>query len=539
MSEIEKLMLDFSENYMEKLFYFCLRKCGNDHDAEDLTQDIALAVITELRRGAVPESFSAWVWQIARNLYSKWADRKHKRAKFEDTTDISDLELSDGTTLENEYIHKEDLSLLRRELAFISSEYRNVVVAHYIEDRSVGMIAERMSLPVGTVKSKLFRARNILKEGMKMAREFGALSYNPEDIAIINSGGFGSYGEPWSILNHRIYKNILIAAYRTPSTAEELAIELGVALPYMEDELEFLVKSTLMKKNGNKYETSFFIVSTAAQDKIYLHLSKLAPELTNAITAAVEYRTKCLDENGYKWHGGYQAYDDMKWMLLMRAVDRIAWDICVDTEPAKRPHGGHWNILGMELKPSEIERPDFVGLHGCTNNINYGQFKFNYKEINRQTPDHLNDKESTALLAVANGNTKSVSEEALEKLAKYGYIEKAKKGYVPRIAVLYGNDITAGLTNKQRTEYERLVSVARDIAKQHYDHCREVICSEVPDFMKDNTNQINFACNTVLRLRDGVFAEALRNGYIYYNDGENEARDRMLGAFIVVETPHK
>ncbi len=534
MSDTEKLMHDFSENYMEKVFYFCLRKCGNDHDAEDLTQDIALAVISELRRGVVPESFPAWVWQIARNLYSKWADRKHKRSNFEVNTDISDLELSDDTSPENEYIRKEDLSSLRRELAFISSEYRNVVVAYYIEDMSVGMIAERLSLPVGTVKSKLFRARNILKEGMNMAREFGALSYNPEDIAIINSGGFGYYGEPWTILDHKLNKNILIAAYRTPSTAEELAVELGVALPYMEDELNFLVKSTLMKKNGNKYETSFFIVSTAAQDRIYLHLSQIAPKLTKAIADAIEYRTERLNENSYKWHGGYQAYDDMKWMLLMREVDRIGRGIGAKTEPSKRPHGGHWNILGLEMRASEVKRPDFVGQHGGNNDIDFGQFKFYYKEINRQTPDQLNDKESTALLAVVNSNYKSISAEALEKLAKYGYIEKAKKGYVPRLAVLYG-DPADGLSDEQKAEYDRLVSVARDIAKEHYDFCREVICGEIPDFMKDNTNQINFACNTVKALREGVFAEAISNGYLTYNGGENEARDRMLGAFIVVD----
>ncbi len=206
MNSTDTLMAKFAESYMEKVFYFCLRKTGDEHEAEDLTSDISLAVFSELRRGVVPESFSGWVWQIARNRYAKWVDVKHKRSEFETVTDISDLVLTDGTSLESEYIQKEDLSLLRRELAFISSEYRNVIVAYYIGDRSVRDIAASLSLPVGTVKSKLFRARNILKEGMNMAREFGALSYKPEDIAIINSGGFGYYGEPWSIIDHKLNK---------------------------------------------------------------------------------------------------------------------------------------------------------------------------------------------------------------------------------------------------------------------------------------------------------------------------------------------
>ncbi len=67
MSECERLMNDLSENYMGKIFYFCLRKTGDEYSAEDLTQDIALSVLSELRRGVIPYSFSAYVWQIARN----------------------------------------------------------------------------------------------------------------------------------------------------------------------------------------------------------------------------------------------------------------------------------------------------------------------------------------------------------------------------------------------------------------------------------------------------------------------------------------
>ena len=81
----------------------------------------------------------------------------------------------------------------------------------------------------------------------------------------------------------------MLAAYRTPATAEELAMEVGVALPYMEEELRGLVDATLMKKNGNKYQTNFFIVSADAQEKINVHLRAITPELTRAVISAMEY----------------------------------------------------------------------------------------------------------------------------------------------------------------------------------------------------------------------------------------------------------
>ncbi len=57
----DRLIKEFAENYMEKLFYFCLKKTGSHIEAEDLTQDIALQIITALNKSTIPTSFSAWV----------------------------------------------------------------------------------------------------------------------------------------------------------------------------------------------------------------------------------------------------------------------------------------------------------------------------------------------------------------------------------------------------------------------------------------------------------------------------------------------
>ena len=185
----EVLMKEFAENYMEPLYYFCLKKTGDSYEAEDLTQDIALNILTAINGGVIPESFSGWVWQIARNRYSRWATRKHKQSDSVTGSDIADFEIADeNDDILGEMIHAEDLALLRRELAFISGEYRNIVTAFYLEDRSIRDIAATLSLPESAVKQRLYRARKILKEGMNMAREFGKKSYKPEDVSFTSSG---------------------------------------------------------------------------------------------------------------------------------------------------------------------------------------------------------------------------------------------------------------------------------------------------------------------------------------------------------------
>lgn len=192
----EMLISEFTKNYVEKLFYFCLKKTGNQYEAEDLTSDITLNIIKELRKGTVPMNFSAWVFQIARNRYSVWADNKHKKSEAVSGADLADFEIEDEqNTPEADFVQKEELALLRRELAFISSDYRNIIVAYYIEDRKAKDIAASLAIPEGTVKTKLFRARTILKEGMIMAREFGIKSYKPENVYFTASGDM-SKGDP-------------------------------------------------------------------------------------------------------------------------------------------------------------------------------------------------------------------------------------------------------------------------------------------------------------------------------------------------------
>ena len=199
----EKLAEEFVEQYMEKLFYVCLKKTGDSHEAEDLTQDIALQVLTALQGGIEPRNFSAWVWQIARNRYSVWADCKHRRVEHELDCAPEECEIEDESArLPETMIHNENLSVLRRELAFIRSDYRDIVVAHYIDGKSLREIAEGLSLPESTVKQRLYRARNLLKEGMDMAREFGVRSYKPEQITFVMNGRDGKKGQPWSIIMH-------------------------------------------------------------------------------------------------------------------------------------------------------------------------------------------------------------------------------------------------------------------------------------------------------------------------------------------------
>ncbi len=546
----DRLIGEFTENYMEKIFYFCLKKTGNHYEAEDLTQDIALQIITSLHSGTIPTSFSGWVWQIARNRYSVWAKAKHNRNESVTDSDISDYEIEDKSkNMLDEMICAEQMALLRRELAFIKRDYRNIVITYYTESKNVSEIAESLSLSVNTVKSRLLRAREILKEGMNMAREFGKLSYNPENIAFVMNGMIGKSGEPWNYISRLLCKNILLAAYRFPSTAEELAMEVGVALPYMEEELSELVEATLMKKNGNKYETNIFIVSKEAQNKIYAHLRSITPELTKAVIEAMEYDIKWRNNNYPEWHEGYQPFEDMKWALLMTETDTInSYTLKPFNKNVSdfanigpwghtlRPNGGEWDLLGMENYHGE--KPDFVGLSGCVSNpdekdlpeIWFRQYKFGFGNIANRTPAFLNYADGQAMVAVAECKSGEADKTILKRLESYGYIKNTDDGYIPTIMIMY-RDKLRKMPRDVYLEYQSLRCKAAEIATRHYLFCREQIYKEIPDFLKNDDFQIAHACANIFDIRGAVLEEAIRQGYLTF-DKDNDKQ--MLGAYLVI-----
>ncbi len=343
------LLNTLAHDYTDRLFYFCLRKTGNSFEAENLTSDILLNVITSLQNGSEPQNFEAWFWQIARNRYCRWAKQKQESRGLVADFDIGDCEIPDeGTSVEAQVIKSEELSLLRRELAFVSAEYRDIVVAYYIKDMKIKDIAARLSLPENTVKSKLLRARKILKEGMNMAREFGVRSYNPENVDFAASGQQPS-GLPWKAVQRILPKNILLELDNNPLTLEQLAIECGVATPYMEEEVELLLKATLLKKIGEKYVTNIFIANKECQFNIWKAQREHSKERSEMIDKIVSDSLLKFRELGIVKNG--MSDNDLKWWAVIFAVDCFveSLDVYNIYYPEKRANGETWGFMGFEM----------------------------------------------------------------------------------------------------------------------------------------------------------------------------------------------
>ncbi len=526
----DRLIGEFVESYMEKLFYFCLKKTGDHYEAEDLTQDIALQIITSLHGGTIPTSFSGWVWQIARNRYSLWAARKHNRNESVTGSDIGDYEIEDESdNILGEMIHAEEMSLLRRELAFIKSDYRDIVVAYYIGNKSVRQIASALSLPENTVKSRLFRAREILKEGMDMAREFGVRSYKPEEVDFSNNCSRpGDKNQPYSVMEHKLYQNIMLEAYGSPSTAEELSIELGVALPYMENELEWLTRETFLIKTDNKYQTAFPIISRQAQEQTHIACLTAAPSITKALITFIDRLNDAFVAQNKSFYGSYIDYESAKWSLLM-----LTFDYFMHRKPkirnwTSRPDNGFWDMIGYQH--CNINEPRFVGNHGS--NYGFQHFRYEFDGISSRTPSFLTDEESKILFDIASGNkTEEHSIEIIEKLSDYGYLKKAEDSYIPAFVILNMEEIKNTVKSMDENTVAELTELSehvKELMKSLYDEVDKIVCGDLPAVFSEDIFQRRLAVSACYFRRGYVMSEALNSGYLLPADKVSKA----IGAYI-------
>jgi hypothetical protein len=424
--------------------------------------------------------------------------------------------------------------VLRRELAFIRADYRKVLVAFYIDDKSLPSIAKELSLPLGTVKTRFIKAREILKEGMDMAREFGKLSYRPENISFVNYVPTpGKRNEPWSLFEKLLPKNILLAAYRNPMTAEELSLELGVALPYLEEEIAVLEKQLLLRKTGKKYESTIAIISEEAQRNIFNALCKLAPVMEKAIEKYFALRDELYAKNGFRWNLGAQPEEDMRWARLMRATDAALWELASSDadQRTKRPNGGEWDIIGYE----EYHGDGFcgVGQHGTyESNAYFTQYKFYFRDIWKKTPEHMRGYLADALEAVCEGREADMN--AVKELCDMGYLKEENGAYVPQMMVVdarYGDIGDKGLPEEDKKMLSAVWDEVIASACAIKEASKKILFAEIPaSFMNDLIGKAILGDN-VWEARGAVLEFALGNGYISY---EKDDERFLLGTMITV-----
>ncbi len=164
-SSFEELM----RKYNKKIFNFVIRMVRNEDVASELTQDFFIKIYTVLDKYNFEYKFSTWAYRICYNLV---IDHIRKNPVQPDSLDSltnapHDLLLSDNVVKDSGFKNLADEELknyIWNAVERIPLKFKEVILLRYIKDLKYEEIAEVTGLPVGTVKNRIFKAKEILKQ---------------------------------------------------------------------------------------------------------------------------------------------------------------------------------------------------------------------------------------------------------------------------------------------------------------------------------------------------------------------------------------
>jgi RNA polymerase sigma-70 factor (ECF subfamily) len=160
--------------YQDRIYNLCRNMLGNTRDAEDAAQDTFIKAYQNLKNFIPKSSLYTWLYRIAVNTCLDYKKRPFFESLFKrskDGTEFLDEPLSDKPSPDKLCESKQMGYALRMSLKQLSEKLRTALILKEIEGLSYEEIAEILDISMGTVKSRISRAREELKKLMKNFRE--------------------------------------------------------------------------------------------------------------------------------------------------------------------------------------------------------------------------------------------------------------------------------------------------------------------------------------------------------------------------------
>lgn len=326
----ETLKLLEDKSFLDKIYHFSYHRCSTSFEAEDLCSDIILAVVSAIHKQEQIENFYAFVWTIARRVY---ADHSRKR-NAERQISISGTENSDFLwdsleakeneieTFLEEAAEREQINRIFQEIAFLSKAYREVMVMYYIDERKVKEIADTLGISETTVKQRLFSARNSIRKEVEAMSE---RNYLLKPIKLAFSGTGSPCGnDPRTKAERMFSQNLIYLCKNKPKTAKELAEELCVPMPYIEEELEIQCRGEngkyglLRKLDNGKYAINILLVDYEEYDQANQIYEKHLPEVCRAFKDALQKNEEKI--LSFPYLNEQKDLRFLLWSLILRAM---------------------------------------------------------------------------------------------------------------------------------------------------------------------------------------------------------------------------
>ncbi len=250
--------------YLQKIYGFAYKKSFSYDEAEEIASEMTVEVYRSLLSSDEVINIDGYIWRICEHTYAKYVAsvKRNEGISIDGVADMPYYESAFDDPI------AEEADRIRLEIAYLSSERRQIVFRFYYKNESIRSIASRLNIPEGTVKWHLNKARNELKEGYTMERKVGKLGIDPVKAGSLGHCGFvGPNGGPEYYLGDKLNLNIVYSVYYEPKNLVEISEELGVTPVFIEDKVKLLENNGYLVKNKDGRYTTFAYISPRTYSK--------------------------------------------------------------------------------------------------------------------------------------------------------------------------------------------------------------------------------------------------------------------------------
>ena len=158
------------QQHQRRVFNLVYRMLQEYEEANEVTQETFLAAWQGLPKFRGDARFSTWLYRIAYNCALKQLEQRKRdqaiqigvQAEHIIANATNEQQIDDGLEAHSRQ------TMVHEQLANLPAKYRIVLVLRHLQDMTYEEMAEILTMPIGTIKTHLFRARNLLKERLEM-----------------------------------------------------------------------------------------------------------------------------------------------------------------------------------------------------------------------------------------------------------------------------------------------------------------------------------------------------------------------------------
>lgn len=160
------------DRYKDKLTRYINRRTNiNNHDLEDILQDIFIRVYLNINEYDDSLIFSSWIYRITHNYIIDWyrKNKKHIGISLDDENfKLIHILEDENSKIDNQILqNNEDIELIKNEINKLPLDYQEILILKFFEDKSYEEISDILKISISSVGVKINRAKKLLKQKIK------------------------------------------------------------------------------------------------------------------------------------------------------------------------------------------------------------------------------------------------------------------------------------------------------------------------------------------------------------------------------------